>query len=69
MIKIITNPDKEFLEEIIEKVNDNDGYCPCALQKIPDTKCMCKEFRDQISKQELGECHCGRYIIVNNEEE
>ena len=42
MIKIITNPDKEFLEEIIEEVNDNDGYCPCALQKIPDTKCMCK---------------------------
>ena len=36
----------------------NDGYCPCMVQKTPDTKCMCKEFRDQKTP---GPCHCGRY--------
>lgn len=36
----------------------NDGYCPCMVEKTPDTKCMCKEFREQ---KEPGPCHCGRY--------
>lgn len=35
----------------------NDGYCPCAIEKTEDTRCMCKEFREQTE----GECHCGRY--------
>ena len=39
---------------------DNGGYCPCRLQKTPDTKCMCKEFREQ----EEGECHCGLYVKI-----
>lgn len=43
-------------------VADNDGYCPCAIQKTPDTKCICKEFREQ----ESGLCHCGRYEKVEN---
>jgi hypothetical protein len=38
----------------------NDGYCPCAVFKTPDTKCICKEFREQ----ESGVCHCGRYEKV-----
>ena len=41
-----------------QAVMDNDGYCPCMVQKTPDTKCMCKEFRDQKTP---GPCHCGRY--------
>lgn len=28
-------------------VVENDGYCPCMVEKTPDTKCMCKDFRDQ----------------------
>lgn len=39
-------------------VVENDGYCPCMVEKTPDTKCMCKDFRDQ---KEPGPCHCGRY--------
>ena len=57
-MSIKLNPDKEFVKEFIEKVKDNDGYCPCRISKTPDTKCMCKEFREQ----EEGECHCGLYI-------
>lgn len=40
-------------------IADNGGYCPCALAKTPDTKCMCREFREQ---QQPGACHCGLYI-------
>ena len=50
--------------KIIEKnpriranVETNNGYCPCAIWQTEDTKCMCKEFREQ---KEPGECHCGR---------
>ena len=42
----------------------NDGYCPCAAIKDKDTKCMCKDFRDQPD----GICHCGLYkkTIIDN---
>lgn len=60
-MKIIKNPDKEFYEKITKAVKDNNGYCPCMIHKNQDTKCMCKDFREQT---ELGACHCGRYIKV-----
>lgn len=55
MIKV--TQDKELENTIRKALKDNDGYCPCRVQKTEDTKCMCKEFREQIS----GECHCGLY--------
>lgn len=58
MIKL--NPNKAVVEEIKYKLKANDGYCPCRITKSQDTKCMCKEFREQTS----GECHCGLYIKV-----
>ena len=61
-MKIIVNPDKELVKTIREKLKANDGYCPCRLQKSEDTKCICKEFKNQ----EEGECHCGLYIKVND---
>ena len=64
MIKIITNPDKDFVKEIRNKIKDNSGYCPCSLIKNEDTKCMCKEFREQIANNEIGECYCGLYVAV-----
>jgi hypothetical protein len=45
-------------QEIQDAVKANDGYCPCVRIKSPDTKCMCKEFREQ---KEPGLCHCGLY--------
>jgi hypothetical protein len=47
-------------------VDANDGYCPCMIDKTPDTKCPCKDFREQTE----GQCFCGRYEKVkdgNNE--
>lgn len=55
MIKI--NEDKFIVEKIRKGLKENDGYCPCAITKTENTKCMCKEFREQ----EEGLCHCGLY--------
>lgn len=64
MIKVITNPDKDFVKEFREKLKENNGYCPCSLIRSVDTKCRCKEFREQIAEGRLGECHCGLFIVV-----
>lgn len=47
-------------KEIQQLVKDNNGYCPCKIEKTLDTKCMCQEFREQ----EEGICHCGLYKKV-----
>ena len=60
MIKI--NEDIEYVAKVKQKLEANDGYCPCRIEKTPDTKCMCKEFRDQ----EEGFCHCGLYIKIKD---
>ena len=41
-------------------VRANDGYCHCLIEKTPDTKCPCKDFRDM----DTGVCHCGRFEKV-----
>lgn len=40
-LKIIPNPDEEKRMEVAKAVKDNDGYCPCELQRTPDTKYKC----------------------------
>lgn len=56
-MKITLNPDEGYVKEIRTALKKNGGYCPCSLTKTEDTKCMCKEFREQKS----GMCHCGLY--------
>ena len=62
MIKL--NSNKEIVTSIREKLKENGGYCPCALVKNKDTKCMCKDFRDKIDNDYKGECHCGLYVSI-----
>lgn len=57
-MSVIQNPDKEYANEVRKRLKDNGGYCPCRLEKTPETKCMCKEFLEQKE----GMCHCGLYI-------
>ena len=52
------NEDKEIVKAVQDGLKKTGGYCPCRLEKTQDTKCMCKEFREQ----EGGECHCGLYV-------
>lgn len=65
MTKIIVNKeDKKLVDLIRQTLKQNGGYCPCALFKNEDTKCMCKDFKEQ----EEGVCHCGLYIKIKQEE-
>ena len=50
--------DKELVANIRAQLKENGGFCPCRLEQNEDTKCPCKEFREQ----ESGECHCRLYI-------
>lgn len=64
-LKVSLNSDTNKVKELRDAIKANDGYCPCELHKTPDTKCMCKAFREQC---EPGPCHCGLYIKeeINN---
>ena len=64
MIKIRLTDDSDLVSEIKQQLKDNDGYCPCRLLKIPENRCMCKEFREQ----DIGICHCGLYEKYEVEE-
>lgn len=65
MISIRLNPDKETVKDIRKRIKDNNGYCPCALVKTADTKCMCKDFLEQND----GMCRCGLYIKISEDDE
>ena len=56
-MKIIQNPNKDFVEQMLKALKENSNYCPCKTEKTKDTKCICKEFREQKD----GWCHCGVY--------
>lgn len=61
-MKVEFNKDKKVVEMLQEGLKRKDGYCPCKLEKIPENKCMCQEFRDQIADPEFeGYCHCRLY--------
>ena len=61
-MKVTFNPDHTIVECIQEGLKHNDGYCPCKLEHIPENKCMCQEFKDQIKDPGFeGYCHCMLY--------
>lgn len=58
-MKTTLNPDHIHVQEVRAALKANGGYCPCRLEKTPDTKCPCKEFREQTVP---GLCHCQLYM-------
>lgn len=59
---IYLNPDKELVKVVREGLAARGGYCPCVRQKSEDTKCMCREFREQLKDPAFsGYCHCMLY--------
>ena len=53
-MKIKLNPDKEMVKTVRE-----------GLKRSPDTKCMCKAFREQ---KEPGFCHCRLYYKTEEDD-
>lgn len=61
---MIKNPDTLFVKGQAKRIKQNNGFCPCKLEKIPDNKCPCKDFREH------GDCCCGLYVKdINAQEE
>lgn len=61
-MEIKLNPNKEIVNSIKEGLKKKNGHCPCRIEISDDTKCMCKEFRDQIDDPNFeGYCHCMLY--------
>ena len=60
---IKNNSNVDTFEIVSKAIKDNDDYCCCAIEKNADSKCMCKNFREQ---EESGFCHCGRFYKVQN---
>lgn len=61
-MKIRYNEDKTIVEIVKAGLCANGGYCPCITEKNEDTKCMCKQFRQQIADPNFeGYCHCMLY--------
>ena len=68
-MRVVVNPDKELVEEIRRELKENDGYCPCRIEKTPDTRCMCREFREKLGDPSFyGECHCGLYVKLPDDD-
>ena len=61
-MKIKLNPDQEIVTHVKQGLKMTGGFCPCRLERSPDTKCMCKEFRAQVEDPDFeGFCHCLLY--------
>lgn len=61
----IINPDKEYVQKIIEGVYKKDGHCPCRVNVDDTTYCPCDDFIEN------GNCACRLFIKnenTNNEE-
>lgn len=60
MKDFIINPDKEYVEKIIEGIYKKNGYCPCRVIQDESTLCPCDEFiNDKI-------CRCKLYVRKEN---
>lgn len=52
----VLNPDRDYVNKIIEGIYKKDGHCPCQLKIDETTLCPCNKF---ISE---GICCCKLYI-------
>ena len=56
------NEDEKVVARVREGLQQTGGYCPCRLTQNEDTKCICKEFREQMADPDFeGYCHCLLY--------
>ena len=61
-MKVPLNEDAAVVAAVREGLKRTGGYCPCVRERSEDTKCMCREFREQIKDPNFeGYCHCMLY--------
>ncbi|MBE6535744.1 MAG: ferredoxin thioredoxin reductase catalytic beta chain [Ruminococcaceae bacterium] len=56
------NENEEIVKTIREGLKMKGGYCPCRMERTEDTKCICREFKEQMADPDFeGYCHCLLY--------
>lgn len=61
-MKVRFNDDPEIVTTVKAGLERTGGYCPCRLERSEETKCICREFREQIRDPSFeGYCHCMLY--------
>ena len=56
------NENEEIVRTIREGLKLKGGYCPCRMERTEDTKCICREFKEQMADPDFeGYCHCLLY--------
>lgn len=56
------NPDKKYVDIIIQGLEKKNGHCPCRLDVNESTLCPCDEFLKD------GICKCKLYISLEEAE-
>ena len=61
-LKILLNPDKENVKEVLKKLIRTGGNSPYMLIRRHATLSLCDDFRAKIADPEFeGYCHCLMY--------
>lgn len=50
------NPDKKYVDTIIEGIYRKDGHCPCRVNTDESTLCPCNDFIEN------GNCKCKLFV-------
>ena len=66
--KIVLNDDLELVAEVNRQLQETRGYCPCAIEHTPETKCICAAFERKYILGICCECNCGKYKIIKVDE-
>ena len=56
-MKIRLNEDEQIVKLIKQGLSERNGHCPCVREISDDTKCMCKQFREQIADPDLEDIY------------
>lgn len=60
--RVRLNDNAEVVRVVREGLARTGGYCPCRREQNEDTKCICREFREQMADPDFeGYCHCMLY--------
>lgn len=62
-LKIVLNENEEIVKAIRNRLKVTNNQCPCLPETEwnENTKCPCKQFREQDT---IGPCHCNLYIKI-----
>lgn len=63
MKKYRINPDKKYVDIIIDGLLKKDGHCPCRVNVDETTLCPCDEFI------KTGVCKCKLFIPIDNKKD